>query len=193
MWSVEIDWYTSRMYRLATFRVAPNHCITKVTRRRDILTEANTTAAGGESKNAVCYTNHHIIKHMSVWSLLNVYIIVCRKLINDCNYFLNEILNCFFTFGILSQQSRAKALVTAALLSVGCTLDTSWPCDFLSAAFWLEAQKRQGWREEGGACGWRGAGWQKTHERKQIPAPLPWRWANSMLGGRGEGAQADLL
>lgn len=49
-----------------------------------------------------------------------------------------------------------------------------------------ERMKRRGGSGGGGR---QGAGWQRTHERKQIPAPLPWRWVNSRSGGGGGGRE----
>lgn len=164
-------------------------------------------AAGGGFKwltQNVFHNRLHILNHMSIhwsrktfvyacaraflWLCVKASENVCRARVSGNHWWLcllsYQTNHTHFPSRPSFQAEHSKPTVTAPLHSVGCSLNTSWPCDSLQLPFdWMLRGGRMKRRGGGGAEGRHGAGWQRTHERKQIPAPLPWRWVNSESGG----------
>lgn len=121
-------------------------------------------------------------------TILNDCMSVCQEITDNCTQFSIKQITHIFPQGLCSQQRKAKLLWQHR--STHWDAPSTLPDHVTHSGCLLigrseaERMKRRG-SSGGGGC--RGPGWQRAHERKQIPASLPWRWVNSRSGESREG------
>lgn len=174
-------------------------------------------AAGGGFKwltQNVFHNRLHILNHMSIhwsrktfvyacaraflWLCVKASENVCRARVSGNHWWLcllsYQTNHTHFPSRPSFQAEHSKPTVTAPLHSVGCSLNTSWPCDSLQLPFdWMlrgGRMKRRGGGGRGTAWSWLAADtWEKTNS-----CPIAMEMSQQRVGGgHGYGAQADLL